>query len=109
MENTQLRYLKKAMAARRVRVTARERQCQCCGRYTFGAMRCGACKEAYYCGPGCQAVYARPISFILLCDACAADERQYMLGMAGREKSAYALCRSTKRILAHTTSSVDVG
>jgi hypothetical protein len=54
MENTTLRYLRKAMAARRVREIARERRCHCCRRYCFDAMRCGACKEVYYCSPHCQ-------------------------------------------------------
>jgi hypothetical protein len=38
MENTKFRYMKKAMAARRVREIARERQCNTCHRYSFDAM-----------------------------------------------------------------------
>ena len=33
---------------------ARERQCNWCGRFTFDARRCGACKEVYYCDSSCQ-------------------------------------------------------
>ena len=31
-----------------------QRLCQGCQRYTFDAMRCAACKGAYYCSRACQ-------------------------------------------------------
>ena len=54
MENTAFRYVRKAMAAKRTREIAREKQCAWCKRYTFEAKRCGACKNAFYCGNACQ-------------------------------------------------------
>jgi len=54
MENTAFRYVRKAMAAKRTREIAREKQCAWCKRYTFEAKRCGACKNAFYCSSACQ-------------------------------------------------------
>lgn len=54
MEHTTFEYTKKALAARRVRAIAQERQCLFCERFCFDAKRCGACKEAWYCGSECQ-------------------------------------------------------
>ena len=48
MEHTSLRYVRKAMAARRVREIARERQCSWkgCGKFLFDAKRCKVRKPA---------------------------------------------------------------
>jgi ankyrin repeat protein len=54
MEATTFRYMRKATAARRVREGAQERQCASCQRYSFDALRCGACRAAFYCGCECQ-------------------------------------------------------
>lgn len=56
MEHTSLRYVKKTMAARRVREIARERQCSWkgCGKFLFDAKRCKVCKAAFYCNATCQ-------------------------------------------------------
>ena len=55
MEGTALRYVRKAMAARRERAIARERLCEGCRRYCFEAKRCGGCRAAFYCSASCQA------------------------------------------------------
>ena len=54
MEETQFRYMRKVMAARRVREVARERQCGWCKKYSFDAARCAGCKREYYCNSVCQ-------------------------------------------------------
>ena len=54
MEHTAFEYTKKALAARRPRAIAQEKQCLHCLRFAFDAKRCAACKQAFYCSVDCQ-------------------------------------------------------
>ena len=81
MEATQFRYMRKVMAARRVREVARERQCSWCKRYSFDAARCGGCKLEFYCNSDCQRLAWTKGGHRLVCAAAGMKKRVFPVGV----------------------------
>ena len=81
MEATQFRYMRKVMAARRVREVARERQCGWCKRYSFDAARCGGCKLEFYCNSDCQRLAWTKGGHRLVCAAAGMKKRVFPVGI----------------------------